>query len=307
MSVLPIQEYVPLAPFTTFHIGGIARRLISAETTEELIAARQYAQEEGFPWHIIAGGSNLIFTQDHLEAMVIHVATSNLSVTDNMITAGAGVPLAHVIEIAIGHELAGLEQLSGIPGTIGGAIVGNAGAYGHAIAEVVESVEVFDGQERRVLTWEQCRFGYRHSVFKEQPLIVLQASLRFQPGKHQELFEHSRRIIRMREAKYHPGIKTAGSFFKNILVSSLSEEQLSKIDQSKIIDGKVPTGYLLDTIGVRSMRVGDIQVADFHGNLLINIGKGTAKDVKELSRQLKEKVRERFGILLEEEVRFIPS
>lgn len=305
MSALPIQEYVPLAPFTTFHIGGIARWLIVAETTEELIASQQYAQTEGVPWYIVAGGSNLIFTQDHLEAIVIHVATTHLSVIDTTITAEAGVSLAHVIEIAIGNELAGLEPLSGIPGTLGGAIVGNAGAYGHAIAEVIESVVVWDGYERRVLTWEECRFGYRHSIFKEQSLMVLRAALRFQPGKHQELFEHSRRIIQMREAKYHPGIKTAGSFFKNILVSSLSEEQLSKIDQSKIIDGKVPTGYLLDTIGARGMRVGDIQVSDFHGNLLVNVGRGTAQQVKELSQMLKDKVKERFGILLEEEVRFL--
>lgn len=300
-----IQEQVPLAPFTTFQIGGAAHQLVTVQSTKELLAAYRYAQDAHIPWHMLAGGSNVIFPDEGMQGLIIRLAGGESRINEQRISAEAGVPLMQIIQIAIKQGLVGLEALSGIPGTIGGAVVGNAGAYGHSIAEVIEMVQVFDGKTTQEFSREQCRFTYRHSIFKEKPLIVLGATLRLHPGNRDTLAAQSVEIIKKREAKYPPGVKTAGSFFKNLLASSLSETQMEKIDRSKIIEGKIPTGYLLDTVGARGMRVGDIQVSDAHGNLLVNTGAGTAKDVKELARQLKEKVKAHFDILLEEEVRYM--
>lgn len=300
-----IQQHVPLAPFTTFQIGGAAQQFVTVQSTKELGAAHRYAQDAKIPWHILAGGSNVIFPDEDLQGLVIHLVGGTFRIEGEHLIADAGVQLSQTVEAAIDHGLSGLETLSGIPGTVGGAVVGNAGAYGRSIAEVVERVTVFDDTETQEFSKDQCTFGYRHSIFKEKPRIVLGATLRLQPGNLEELRKQSTEIIKKREAKYPPGLKTAGSFFKNLLVSSLNDKQMETIDRSKIIEGKIPTGYLLDTVGARGMRVGGIQVADFHGNLLINTGGGTAKDVKELAGQLKEKVSNQFSIHLEEEVRYM--
>jgi len=212
--------------------------------------------------------------------------------------------LADVIGQAIRRGLRGLETLSGIPGTIGGAVVGNAGAYGHSISELVDRVEIWDGREHRILSRSECAFEYRESVFKKEPFVLLRAFLRFRRGDARKLQRASREIIALREKKYRPGLRCPGSFFKNVLVKSLTPESLDRIDRRKIIDGKIPAGYLLEAVGAKGMRAGGIVIARFHGNLFINQGGGTACDVRALARELKNKVKRRFGIQLEEEVRY---
>lgn len=300
-----IQKDVPLAPLTTFQIGGAAEQFVTVQSEKELFAGYRYAQDAKIPWHLFAGGSNVIFPDEDFPGIVIHLVGGTFHIEGEHLIADAGVQLSQTVEAAMDHGLSGLETLSGIPGTVGGAVVGNAGAYGRSIAEVVENVIVFDGKETQEFSKEQCTFGYRHSIFKEKPLIVVGVTLRLQPGNLEELRKQSAEIIKKREAKYPPGLKTAGSFFKNLLVSSLNDKQMETIDRSKIIEGKIPTGYLLDTVGARGMRVGGIQVSDSHGNSLINIGGGTANDVMKLAEQLKEKVKEHFDIQLEEEVRYM--
>lgn len=119
-----------------------------------------------------------------------------------------------------------------------------------------------------------------------------------------ELEAKSREIIQMREKKYKPGIRCPGSFFKNVLVKDVSKKSLALVDASKIIDGKIPAGWLLEQVGAKRMREGGVYIADFHGNLLVNDGKGTEKDVRKLARKLKEMVKAKFGIELEEEIRY---
>ncbi|MEK7076615.1 MAG: UDP-N-acetylmuramate dehydrogenase, partial [Patescibacteria group bacterium] len=232
----------------------------------------------------------------------------------------AGVPLAEVITFAISKGLQGLETLSGIPGTIGGAVFGNAGAYGHSMMEVVERVEVLDVSRmstnsgtnitnvRKWLMNRQCGFGYRESILKKKNWIILRVVLELRPpaggGDREVLKKKSREIIATREKKYKPGIRCPGSFFKNVLVKDVSKKSLALVDSLKIIDGKIPAGWLLEQVEAKGMREGGIYIADFHGNLFVNDGKGKARDVKALARKLKKKVFDRFGIMLEEEVRY---
>lgn len=292
----------------------------------EAVAA---AKNSGLPYKILAGGSNIVFPDGILNGFLIKIGSFSrplIKVVGQRIEADSGVELMQLIKVAIRNGFSGLETLSGIPGTIGGAIVGNAGAYGHSISEAVEKVEIFDPfdaapsfapqsgtsagrQGKRWLKNKDCGFHYRHSIFKEQPYIVLRAVLKFnlsgqEKGNPKKLKEISQNIITARLKKYKPGLRCPGSFFKNVLVKDVSRKTLSLINQEKIIEGKIPAGYLLEQVGAKGMRLGGIRIADFHGNLLINDGQATAKDVKNLAEILKNRVQNKFGIKLEEEIRY---
>ena len=227
------------------------------------------------------------------------------TVRGHIVEAPASLPLADLIQSSLHHSLAGLEALSGIPGTVGGAVAGNAGAYGQAISDKLVKVEVFNvaAGEEKWLSKNECAFAYRDSIFKQQELVILRAVFELAPGDRQVLQTRASEIIKTRENKYQPGLKCPGRFFKNVLVKNAGDSVLT-IDTSKIIDGKIPAGYLLEEVGARGMRRGGIYVASFHGNLLINDGSGTCAEVVGLATELKKLVQEKFGIKLEEEVRY---
>jgi UDP-N-acetylmuramate dehydrogenase len=299
-----LRTNVRLALLSTFRIGGRAARFGRVRTPEELIALVGWAKQAGLPCRVFAGGSNIVFPDRTLDGLLVQLSGGKLSFRGTRCVADAGVPLGEVIEQAIRRGLRGLETLSGIPGTIGGAVVGNAGAYGHSISEAIARVEVWDGDRRRFLTRRQCRFEYRESIFKKKPLLLLRVTLHFRRGKAKELRKISRDIIRLRLKKYRPGLRCPGSFFKNVLVKDAPQASLERIDPAKIIEGKIPAGYLLEQAGAKGMRVGGIVIAPFHGNLFINRGRARARDVRRLARILKRRVSRRFGIRLEEEIRY---
>lgn len=301
---LDIQSNIDLASLSTFAIGGKAKYYIRVSNEDNLISAINWAKTKNIPYKIFAGGSNVVFPDEGLDCLVIQLIGGDIEIRDNMILSDAGVLLMDVISKTILQGLSSLESLSGIPGTIGGAIVGNAGAYGHEIGEIVETVEVLDGSKKVILSKNECEFDYRESLFKKKPFILLRSKLKLNKGDKDKLEKYCQEIIHLREKKYKPGLKCPGSFFKNILEKDLSTRELNKINRNKIIYGKLPAGYLLEEVGAKGMRVGDIEIADFHGNLFINRGNGKASDVKQLAFILKKRVLGRFGITLEEEIRY---
>lgn len=299
-----IKKDVSLASLSTFRIGGRAELFCLVKTPEGLIRTIEWAKKHEIPFRVFAGGSNIVFPDEGLKGLLIRFHGGSLKVSKNTIIADAGVPLMKVISVAIRHGFQGLETLSGIPGTVGGATVGNAGAYGHSISEAVRRVEVWDGKRRRWIANKACKFAYRESALKHKPLFVLRVELRFRKGDRKELQKKSKEIVLIREKKYKPGIKCPGSFFKNVVASEVSRSVMKKINTTKIIGGKIPSGYLLEEVGAKGMRRGGIRIPDFHGNLFENTGKATAKDVKKLAGILRKKVKAKFGITLEEEVRY---
>lgn len=310
MTLPQLQTQVPLAPLSTFGLGGVAAFYAKVTNISELIAALGYARDSALPYALIAGGSNLVFPDGVWRGLIIHFAApdSEMVVVEEEITVSAGESLAKLVSTSIDHSLAGLEALSGIPGSVGGAIVGNAGAYGQSISDHLVSVDIFDAEksETRCLQHSDGDFAYRDSVFKQnRNLIVLSAKFKLTKGNREELSQKAREIITIRNAKYVPGVKCPGSFFKNVLVSDISPEALAKIPADKIRDGKIATGWLLEQVGARGMREGEIEVADFHGNLLFNHDGGTAEQVKILAEKLKKLVWEKFEIKIEEEVRYL--
>jgi UDP-N-acetylmuramate dehydrogenase len=301
------QQVPLLASLTTFGIGGKAEEYCRVATPEKLIEVVAQARAARQPYCLLAGGSNVVLPE-YLPGLLIHYrARANYAPTlaGGFLLVEAGCDLAKLITFAIKNNLAGLEALSGIPGSVGGAIVGNAGAYGQSISDKLVAVEIYDGKQRRWLTKKQCRFAYRDSIFKHQDYLVLRAKFKLASGNKKLLAKKSREIIKIREQKYQPGLKCPGSFFKNVLVKNISKKSLKLINQTKIIDGKIPAGYLLQEVGAKNVSVGDLMVADFHGNLLINTGAATMADVQKLAKILKQKVFKKFGIKLAEEVRYL--
>jgi UDP-N-acetylmuramate dehydrogenase len=219
---------------------------------------------------------------------------------------GSGAVLQDVVDKSNALGLKGLETMTGIPGYLGGAIYGNAGAYGHSIQEIMEAVTVCEAGRVFTMSNRECRFEYRDSIFKDRKdWIILSAQLRFQAGDPRELNQISTEIRAIRDAKYPPTMKCAGSIFKNLLLADLPPRVQREIPGQVVREGKVPSAWFLEQTGVKGMRRGDIQVASYHANLVYNDGAGTASDLFLVIQELKRRVRERFGIDLEEEVQYV--
>ncbi len=302
--MLKLRKNFPLKPLSTFKIGGKARFFVEVNNEKEFFEAIKKSKELDIPYAVFGGGSNVVFPDGLLNYLLIKLNIGGSEILGLKIVVGAGLNLAKVIKTANKNGLAGLETLAGIPGTIGGAIVGNAGAYGHSISEVVEKVEAWNGTIKKWISNMECHFQYRESIFKNKPWIILRAVLRFKKGKAEKLKKISAGIMRFRNKKYKKRLRCPGSFFKNVLAGGVSKRSSELIDENKIIGGKIPAGYLLEQAGANGMKFGGIKVADFHGNLLVNQGGATAKDVRKAAKALKERVYRKFGIHLEEEVRY---
>ncbi len=296
-----------IRPLTTFGVGGTAIHYLKVHRPDELIAAVFKARSSRLPYFILAGGSNIVGPDGPWRGFLIHYFRSRggIELTGRTLTVEAGVSLARLIRFAVRRGLGGLENLSGIPGTVGGAVVGNAGAYGKAIPDYLKTVEIFDGENRRWLSKENCRFTYRESVFKEKPWLVLRARFYLRPAAAKELIKTATEIIKKRLKKYPLGLRCPGSFFKNILAVDLPEKTRRLIPSEKILEGKIPAGYLLEAVGACGMKTTHLYVALYHGNLIINRGGATVQEVKDLAADLKRKVLQKFNIALKEEVRYI--
>lgn len=283
--------------YTTFGIGGEAEKILVIKKPEELVVAVSDARKNKIPYQLIAGGSNVVFSDKFFRGLLIvyRNPAGKIKIENNVVECDASLPLLKLVTGTVKNGFAGLETLSGIPGTVGGAIVGNAGAYGQSISDKLVAVEVWDpllgaGGKTKWIEKKNCKFKYRDSIFKHKDLVVLRAKFELVKGEQKELVKKSREIIKIRNQKYAPGLRCPGSFFKNVVQADGS---------------KIPAGKLLEEVGAKGMRVGGIYVADFHGNLLLNDGTGTCAEVKKLATKLKQKVFKKFGIKLEEEVRYI--
>lgn len=289
------QKNFPLATITTFRLGGPAKFYAQALYPEEVVASFLVAQSLGLKFCLIGGGSNCVFADEGFSGLVINWQINrrrsiDLIINNNQVIASAGLKLSSLVKIAIDNNLAGLEKLTGIPGTVGGAIVGNAGAYGQTISDRLLWVEIFDGQKiRKIFPTEGC-FSYRDSIFKHRPWIVLRAGWKFNFDKSGNLVKESRQIARLRYHKfgqYYP--LCAGSFFKNVFVKGQ----------------KIPAAILIEQAKLTKLTQGGISLAPWHHNFLINDGTGTTADLRKLTKRLKKIVHRKLGIELEEEVRFI--
>jgi UDP-N-acetylmuramate dehydrogenase len=303
---LRIERDAPLATYTRFGLGGPASVLIDASCESAFLAAWHAVHESGVPLEVIGGGSNLVVSDTGFNGVVLRYTASSMEAFGQTVVASAGAVLQDLVDFSIDQGLGGLHTMTGIPGWVGGAIYGNAGAYGRSIDLSVSRVRFFDGCCVREFGNEQCRFRYRDSTFKDnRGWVVLRVELILIPGDASELRTRAEEILSIRNAKYPPDMKCAGSIFKNLLFAQLPESVQPQVDPKMIREGKVPSAWFLDQVGARGIRNGGIHVADYHANLIYNAGGGTAREVREIVDDLKARVRARFGFDIEEEVQYV--
>jgi UDP-N-acetylmuramate dehydrogenase len=285
-----LEKQRVLAPYTTFRIGGPADYFYSAETPQELCNAILAAEELGINYFLLSGGSNLLINDLGFRGLVVKNDCRTIEVDQNEITAQSGIELQEVCDLALEHSLSGLECLTGIKGSLGGAVYGNAGAFGRSIAEILESAVVFSpGGELKLVDRDYFQFVYRGSRLKKKWEMVLSCTLRLTPGDKTRVQAKMQEITDLRATKHPCQEGSAGCYFKNIR------------DGEKVI----PAGMLLEQVGAKELKLGDAAVYFKHANIIVNQGRAKASQVWEITRILKERVKTRFGIDLEEEVRYL--
>jgi UDP-N-acetylmuramate dehydrogenase len=303
---LTVFTGAPLSRYTRFGIGGPADLYAETESAEAFVAALSAARASGMEIVVIGGGTNLIVSDDGFRGVVLRYRGERLLESNGRVHADAGAVLQDLVDFAVARGLVGLETLTGIPGSVGAAVYGNAGAYGHSLSERVVKVRFYDGQTVRVFSNEECQFQYRESVFKRhKDWIIFSTELRLDPGDAHALRETSDSILKVRNEKFPVTMKCAGSIFKNLIVKELPADAAAQVPASAIREGKVPAAWFLEQVGAKGMVRGDIHVATYHANLIYNAGAGTAADLCALIRELTARVLKRFGVELEEEVQYV--
>ncbi len=303
LRVLPNE---PLAPLTRFGIGGPAALFCDAADQASCVAALHVIKESAEPRVVIGGGTNLVVSDAGFDGIVLRFTASQITHEGTLLRAEAGAVLQTVVDTSIGLGLKGMESMTGIPGFLGGAVYGNAGAYGQFIQERVEAVYATNGHGVAVFDNRQSQFRYRESMFKRhKEWLILSAELRFASGDPVELKKTAHEIREIRDKKYPPTMKCAGSIFKNLFFANLPAGAQAQIPPKLVREGKVPSAWFLEQAGAMGLRRGDIQVAAYHANLIYNDGAGTAADLVSIIKELKARVRDKFGFEVEEEVQYV--
>ena len=307
--MITILENIPLAPLTSFRVGGSALYYVEIKSVEELKEALQFADKNEIDFYVLGGGSNLLISDDGFKGLIIRMKMSEITVDGLALEVGAGVPLIKLINTAGVKGLSGIEFLAGIPGTVGGAVRGNAGAYGVEICSSVKTVRAYDCEKGEIIIFEnsECDFSYRSSIFKKNKnLIVLSTTLELATGKISEVQAKTKDIIVKRASMGLHGVKSAGSFFMNptVINEKLKKDfALEKGVESR--NDKLPAGWIIEQAGLRGKKIGGAAVCELHANYIINADNATSDDLMILISYVKQQVRDQFGIQLLEEVNYL--
>ena len=238
---LAVSACTPLSRYTRFGIGGPADLYAETAGVEAFIAAIETARESGLDTVVIGGGTNLIVADRGFRGIVLRYRADGLQADGGRVVAEAGAVLQDLVDFTIARGLRGVETLAGIPGSVGAAVYGNAGAYGHSLAERVVSVRFYDGRGVRVFDNEECRFQYRESIFKRRKeWIIFSAELRLDPADGGELQRIAGDILKVRNEKFPVTMKCAGSIFKNLLLRDLPATVAGELPPSAVREDKVP-------------------------------------------------------------------
>lgn len=307
--MLNVQENISLASRTSFCIGGDARFYVEISSLEDLKEALQYAKEKNIDFYILGSGTNVLVSDKGFPGIIIKIKMNGIGADGTMMKVEAGVPLIKAINFSAEAGLSGIEALAGIPGTVGGAVRGNAGAFGSEIGEHVNLVTAFDLLKIEVVSFgkNECEFEYRSSMFKKNKnLIILSVQLELVQREQSEIQQRIEEITAKRTSNGLSISKSAGSYFMNPAVENkklLAEFAKDSGTPSK--NGKIPAGWLIDHVGLRGKKIGGAMVSDQHANYIMNTGNATADDVVILASYVKQQVRDQFGIQLQEEVNYL--
>lgn len=282
-------QNVDMREYTSFKAGGIAAEMAIVDSVEELQSVLAEMQKENKPFIMLGNGSNTLISDKGFNGTVIKLgeAFEQIKVEEDVIVCGCAALMSVVAKKALAEDLSGFEPLSGIPGSIGGAVFMNAGAYGGEMKDIVECVNLVsrDGRTLRTVKGEDMDFGYRHSILEESGEIAVSVKLKLKKGSHDEIAAQMQEFMKRRNEKQPVQYPSAGSFFKR------------------------PEGYfagkLVQDAGLKGLTVGGAQVSELHSGFVINIGGATATDIIDLMHLVQNTVYDQFGVKLEPEVRII--
>ncbi len=305
---MEIQEHVPFSELGTYKIGGKVRYFFHAKSKDDVQSAILFSEREHLPLFILGGGSNLLMRDEGFDGVVVRPDISGVERIGNDVFAGAGILMKDLLEFCIREELSGLECAGGLPGTLGGAIRGNAGAFKGEIKDVVISVSSIDvaSKKEKKRDVKDCQFGYRMSVFKEQDgkEIILSAILSLSHGKREEIREKTEGKKTYRLERHPMEYPNIGSIFKNVplatMPTDLRELVAAVVKQDPF--PVVPTAFLISECGLRGVTEGGAMVSEKHPNFIVNKNNAHASDVRILIDRVKQEVKKKFRITLEEEV-----
>ena len=309
--MLNVKENVSLAPLTTFKIGGPARYFVEISDKNELLEAFDFVSKKNLKYFILGGGSNLLISDKGFDGVVIKIKLTefNIDKKQNVFVVGSGISLAKIVRESAVEGMSGMEWAAGIPGTIGGAIRGNARAFGKDTGTVIESVEFLDVNELKIKNFNnnECEFSYWGSIFKKKEnLVILSAKIKLESGDKSKSQEEITNIIKKRIAVQPQGVGSPGSFFLNPVVTKAELHQEFEKDKGvKSKDDKLPAGWIIDQAGLRGKKIGGAMVSEKHANFIVNTGNATAEDVMMLASYIKQQVRDKYGIQLESEVNYV--
>lgn len=280
----------PMYKHTSFKIGGPADIFVLPEGIDDIQQVVQFAYLERLPLFVLGRGSNLLVKDQGIKGIVLKTSPglNHLEFNGEWVRVGAGISLPYLAKAACENGLSGLEFIAGVPGTVGGAIVMNAGAAGHSLDELVSTVKVMDlSGEIKELFPADLEFGYRRSCLQQQDLIVLETELRLRKSNREEIRETMDTLLKNRKKTQPLSFPNAGSIFKNPG------------------DSLGPAGRLIDLAGAKGMRVGDAQVSELHANFIVNLGTAKASHVLKLMEEIQKIVKNKFGVFLEPEVKIV--
>lgn len=316
-EILPeIKEHVVMRDFTSLHVGGVADYFYEAKTIEELVRIVKIALEGKIPYFILGGGSNILFSDYGFPGIVIKNSTSNIAVMGekSQVIADSGVRLSRLIMELTTHDLSGLEFLYGVPGTVGGAIYGNAGAYGSSIGDYVKNITllIVDPKDDlpKIVQYDSSwmNFEYRSSKLKKlksriKPLIL---SVKFQFAQNQkEEIMQKLNSYKAERLKTQPIGLSAGCVFCNPIPKELKNITGQGTRGMPELPKERRAGFLLEQAGVKKLRRGDAVVSAKHANFILNKGEARASEIRSLIEEMREKVLEQFAITLEEEIEYV--
>jgi len=311
-----LQENILLSNHMTFRIGGPARYFLIATTKDELVAALRAAKENNLSFYLLGGGSNLLAADGGFDGLIIKNQISKIKYQKEnsglIVYCDAGTPFNQIIMQTARDGYSGAEWGFGIPGTVGGAICGNAGRLGQDISGVVSEVIILDNNlDEKKLSKPECEFAYRESRFKKTNEIILRATLVFEkksPEAISAVLDEAKEVV-----KHSPPFPSAGCVFKNYQTKESdpllrNHPELNGRVRGACLparQGKIGVGYLIDQCGLRGRQINGAKIWEGHANYFVNAGGAQAKDVLALIRLAKEAVREKYNIELEEEIRYI--
>lgn len=306
-----IQKNVPLSEFSNYKIGGPAEFFVQLEKTEELEEIDFSKFNNVF---ILGGGTNILISDKEVDGLVVHNTIKGIELRDDELHLGAGELISDVLGFCIKNSLSGLEWAGGLPGTIGAAVRGNAGAFGGEIKDSVREVESYNIRTKKFTTRsnKQCEFGYRSSIFKKSASwrtdeLITKVVLKVRKGNKEEIQKLIQEKIDYRNLKHPMEYPNIGSTFKNIPLDSISKEQKEEFKDFIKNDPfpVVATTKLLALAGLKGKREGNAQISEKHPNFIVNLGNAKASDVLSLIELMKKTVQDKWGIILEEEIQIL--